>query len=507
MLGNGINIAVVDIGSNTVRLQVSQVKDKSYKVLEEYKEAVRLGDEVFEFGMITDAALERLLQSLKEIRQIIDNWQVQQIRAVATESFRAASNYLEVIKKVTEVCGFGIEIISGDAEARYTFISASANFEIKKYHALVIDIGGGSAEYSIVNKGRLKKTYSLELGCNRLTKMFLKNDPPTNAEYQALKDYLTDEVRKIDLPKNIDIVICTGGSLGNISVMHYIASGQKADRSVKYLERKDLKKFINDMKNKTIAERTLVPGMEEKRADIIIPAAMQIDAVLEELDGEGLYTLSGGLRSGLTIDTINKMGVELPFQKTMDSVRQARLIEVGNKFTFEERHARHVTKLCKKLFDSLYTSLGLDKSDWAILEAASILHDIGNYISYSKHHKHSQYLIMNSDLMGYNHDEINMIGNIARYHRKSPPRESHRYYKMMSDPEKRRVDAMSGILRVADAFDRSHKSLVKDLKVRVNKNEAEITLISDFNLSLEKKKFGVKKDLLEEVSGIRLVIV
>jgi exopolyphosphatase/guanosine-5'-triphosphate,3'-diphosphate pyrophosphatase len=507
MQGNGINIAVVDIGSNTVRLQVSQVKDKSYKVLEEYKEAVRLGDEVFEYGLITEDALERLLQCLKEIKIIIDNWNVKQVRAVATESFRAASNYEEVIQKIIEVCGFGVEIISGDIEAKYTFISASANFEINKYHALVLDIGGGSAEYSIVQKGKLKRSHSIGLGCNRLAKTFLHSDPPTNAEYQALKDFLVSEVRKLELPRDIDLVICTGGSMGNLSVMHYIASGQRPDRTVKYIERKHLKKFINDMKNKTIAERALIPGMEEKRADIIIPAAMQVDAVLEELDGEGLYTLSGGLRGGLTIDTINKMGIELPFQKNMDSVRQARLIEVGNKFSFEERHARHVTKLCKKLFDNLHLTLRLDKNDWNILEAASLLHDIGNYISYSKHHKHSQYLIMNSDLMGYDQDEIIMIGNIARYHRKSMPKNSHRYFKMMTESEKRRVTALSGILKIADAFDRSHKSLVKDIKVTAKKNSIEIQLISDFNLSLEKKKFEVKKDLLEEVCGIKLVIL
>ncbi len=507
MLGNGINIAVVDIGSNTVRLQVSQVKDKSYRVLEEYKESVRLGDEVFEFGMITEPALARLLQSLKEVRAIIDNWKVHQVRAVATASFRAASNYSEVLQKVTETCGFGVEIISGEEEARYTFIAASANFEISKYHALVLDIGGGSAEYSIVNRGKLEKAHSLELGCNRLTKMFFKSDPVSNSEYQAMKDLLVKEVRRLRLPKSIDLVICTGGSMGNLSTIHYLSGGQRADRTVKYLERKHLKKLINDIKNKTIEERRQMPGMEEKRADIILAAAMQVDAVLEETDGEGLYTLSGGLRSGLTIDTINKMGLELPFQQNMDNIRHARLIEIGNKFTFEERHARQVTKLSKKLFDGLCAELGLQKGDWPVLEAASLLHDIGNYISYSKHHKHSQYLIMNSDLMGYSHDEINMIGNIARYHRKSPPRSSHRLFKMMSENEQHKTAAMSAVLRAADGLDRSHKSLVKDVEVTVKPKKIEIKLVSEHNLSLEKKKFGMKKDLLEEISGKELIIL
>jgi exopolyphosphatase/guanosine-5'-triphosphate,3'-diphosphate pyrophosphatase len=507
MLGNGINIAVVDIGSNTVRLQVSQVKDKSYRVLEEYKESVRLGDEVFEYGMITEPALNRLLVSLKEVRAIIDNWKVHQVRAVATASFRGASNYSEVIQKVTDVCGFGVEMISGEEEARYTFIAASANFQISKYHALVLDIGGGSAEYSVVNKGRLEKAHSVELGCNRLTKQFIKSDPVTNTEYQTLKDFLVKEVRKLKLPRTIDLLICTGGSMGNLSTIHYLACGQRADRTVKYLERKHLKKLINDIRNKTIAERIQIPGMEEKRADIILAAAMQVDAVLEETDGEGLYTLSGGLRSGLTIDTINKMGLELPFQSNMDNVRHSRLIEIGNKFSFEERHARQVTKLARKLFDGLHAELGLDKADWAVLEAASLLHDIGNYISYSSHHKQSQYLIMNSDLMGYSHDEIIMIGNIARYHRKSPPRQSHRYFRMMTGDGQRKIAAMSAVLRAADGLDRSHKSLVRDLEVLVKPKKIEIKLISDHNLSLEKKKFEMKKDLLEEISGTELIIL
>jgi exopolyphosphatase/guanosine-5'-triphosphate,3'-diphosphate pyrophosphatase len=432
------------------------------------------------------------------VRSIIDNWKVTQVRAVATASFRAAANYAEVIKKVMDTCGFGVEIISGEEEAKFTMIAASANFQISKYHSIVLDIGGGSAEYSIVNKGIPEAAHSLELGCNRLTRRFIKNDPPTPEEFQALKDYLKDEIKPLKLSTHTDMIICTGGSMGNMAVIHYIASKQRPDRTVKYVERKHL---ISDIRYKTIEERKLIPGMEEKRADIILAAAVQVDVVLDELDAEGFYTLSGGLRSGLTIDTINKMGVELPFQQNMDNIRHARLIEIGNKFAFEERHARQVAKLSKKIFDSLCGELELAPSDWPLLDAAAILHDIGNYISYSKHHKHSQYLIVNSDLMGYDHDEINLIGNIARYHRKRSPQDSHRYFKMMSPAEQKKATAMSAILRIADALDRSHKSLVRDVEVSMTNKKIIIKPVSDKDLTLEIKKVEIKKDLLEEISG------
>lgn len=507
MMENSINIAVVDIGSNTVRLQISQVKEKSYKVLEDFKEYIRLGDDVFEHGMIKEESLERLITCLKEIKEIIERWKVKKVSAVATASFRAASNYAKVIKDISDICGFDVQVISGEEEASYTFIAASANFDISKYHALVIDIGGGSSEYTIVKRGRLEQAYSVELGCNKLTKMFVKNDPPTNSEYQTLKDHLASEIHKLKLPKTIDLVICTGGSINNISSILYMGDNRRVDNAVKYVERKQLKKFINDIRNKTIENRKMVPGMEVARADIIFAAAIQVDVVLEAIDGEGLYTLSGGLRSGLTIDTINKMGVELPFQSNMDSIRQARIIEIGNKFSFEERHARQVMKIAKKLFEGLYIELELENNDWKLLEAASLLHDIGNYISYSKHHKHSQYLILNSDLIGYSYSEINVIANIARYHRSSTPKNSHRFFKIMSGKDQRKIALMAGVLRIADALDRSHKSLVYDLRVNIKPSAIELKLISSHNLSLEKRKIEMKKDLFEEVSGKELIVL
>ncbi|WP_022851799.1 Ppx/GppA phosphatase family protein [Limisalsivibrio acetivorans] len=499
------SVAVVDIGSNTVRLQVSELKDKSYKVVEEYKESVRLGDEVFNYGRITEPALERLLASLREVRSIVEHWKVDTIRAVATASFRGADNFEEVIDKIRETCGFNVEVISGEDEARFTCIAATANFQLTKYNALVLDIGGGSAEYSFVRKGVLERAVSLELGCNRLTRQYLKGDPPKSSEVQELKDLYREEIKKLNIDDKIDIIICTGGSMGNLATINYIEKKARLDRAVKYVERKYLKRFISDFRNMSVKERIEVEGMEEKRADIILAAAMQVDIVLEHAEREGFYTLSGGLRTGLTIDTVNSMGIELPFQQNLDDIRHSRLIEIGNKFLFEERHARQVCRLCQKLFDSVAEEEKLTSDDWQLLEAAALLHDIGNYISYSKHHRHSQYLIMNSDLIGYDHDEIVLIGNIARYHRKKGPQEKHRYYRGLSSSQKKKVAVLAGILRIADALDRSHRSHVKELEIKSSKKEMNIKVVSGADVSMELRKVDIKKDILEETINKEIV--
>lgn len=171
--------------------------------------------------------------------------------------------------------------------------------------------------------------------------------------------------------------------------------------------------------------------------------------------------MSGGLRSGLTIDTINKLGIELPFQNNTENIRYSRLMEIGNKFDFDEPSAVHVRNLAKMLYERLAGELGLGGRDWILLEAASLLRDVGKHITYTKHHKHSYYLIKHSELVGYSAAEVDIIANVARYHRKSPPKTSHVDYMFMSDEDQEKVLKLAAILRIAIALDRSHRGISK----------------------------------------------
>lgn len=505
--GDNVRVAVVDIGSNSLRLQISEVKDKSYKVLEDYKEMIRLGDTIFTLGYFDRETTDKLIKSLLNVKRIAESKNVSVFRAIATAAFRDADNLGETLGVIESECGIKIEVISGQEEAKLTYIAASANFELKDRHAVISDIGGGSAEYTVVKNGTVEKAKSLPLGCNRLTREFLTTDPPASAEILLMKEHIAEAVEKMKLPKGLEMLICTGGSMNNVAFICHYNDKLVRDSMVKYVERKYLKKFISDIRMKTVAERSKIEGMEEKRADIILAAAIQTDMILEETGIDGFYTLTGGLRVGLTIDTINRMGIELPFQNSMDSVRYSRLIEIGNKFGFDEEGALQVDKLGGMLFNGLKDLMELSDRDGLMLQAAALLRDIGKHIAYSKHHKHSYYMIKHSELVGYSHDEIEAIACISRYHRKSAPKISHDEYFALMPDMRNRVLKLSAILRLAIALDRTHKGLIDTLEVTVKDDAVEIKPTSTRDITMEIKDFERNRELLVKLikRPVRLV--
>jgi len=505
--GDYTNVAVVDIGSNSLRLQISEVKDKSYRILEDYKEMLRLGDSIYTVGYFTPEVLDRIVETLVGVKKLAESRGCENIRAIATAAFREADNMGEALIRVEDATGIKIEVISGEDEARLTYLAATANFELAGRRAVVVDIGGGSTEYTIIDDGKLESSVSLPLGCNRLMREFLKDDPPTSAQILAMKEHIVETQKQAGLTRDIDMVICTGGSMNNVAVVKHYKDKIVRASNVKYVERSFLKEFIKDFCQKSYIQRVKTEGLEENRGDLILPAAIQSDMVLRETGVSGFYTLSGGLRSGLTIDTINRLGIELPFQNNMENIRFSRLMEVGNKFEFDESGAVHVMRLAKMLYNGLADELGLSGRDWLLLEAAAILRDVGKHIAYSKHHKHSYYLIRHSELVGYSFKEVEMIANIARYHRKSPPKGSHEDFNFLEIDDQERVLKLAGLLRIAIALDRSHKGQVRKLAVEVKNDSVVLRLTSKGDVSMEMRDFELKKDLITKLLNKTVVLV
>lgn len=490
-------IAVIDIGSNSLRMQISGIQNKSYRVIDEFKELIRIGDEIFVEGKLRKASISKILKVMGVFTHLIESHGVDVVRAVATESLRAAANSGMVLKRIKEECGIDVEIITGVEEGYYSYLAACYNFQINKVKSVIVDIGGGSSEFSIAENGVLMSSDSKLLGCSRLTRSFISDYPVSTCEYVNLKHHIVEQFPDVD--ESIDIVICTGGTMNNVGAIFSQAEHKEIDTPIKYVRRKFLKNLIFKLGRNDLANIKKIDGMEEKRADIMLAAALQIDHLLQLTQCEGFYTFSGGLRTGLTIDTMNQQGITLPFQSDSQDVRFSRLIEIGNKYAFDETHARQVCKLAKQLFHCLKFDLDLSERDWEVLEAAALLHDIGNYISFSKHHKHAEYLIMNSDLLGYTQNEKVMISHIARYHRKSMPKPTHSIYQTLEAPDVDRVLKLAGILRVADAFDRSHQGPVNRLQVDMDDATCQICPESRTDLYAEKTGFESKKDLLESI--------
>ncbi len=498
-----MNIAVIDIGSNSVRMQISKVEKGIYEIIEEHKKMLRLGDDVFSLGYIKESSVDELINTLQEMKNLYMSKLVNKVRIIATASFREASNSSYVIEKIKNVTDLEVEIIDGEEEAYLGFLGVSANFELKNSRVLITDIGGGSAEFVVVEDGKIVFLQSTPYGCNKLMHKYFKHDPVQDEEVIKFKNDMEKELKFFPIDRRIEHIVCLGGTLNNISLIKNNLNNTK----VKYVDRKFLKGFLRNVISKTINERKTIKNLEPKRSDIVLPAALFIDKILDMSEKNGFYTLSGGLRSGLTIDTINKIGIILDFQTRQHSLRVARIIEIGKKFNFEIKHSMQVNKIAQSIFEQLKILHKLGSREKNILEAAAILHDCGNYISYSKHHKHSYYLIKNSDFIGYSIEDVEIIANVARYHRKGLPKDVHDNFRSLSDKDKYIVKVLAGILRIADAMDRTHDKRVKSVKINFMGNNAVIfNFESKKDLLLEIKAFNRKKDLFEEVFKLKAVI-
>lgn len=499
-------VAIIDIGSNSIRLQVAQSLEKSYRIIQDYREILRLGDCVFSKGYIDEQTADLFYKNIEVIKNLIQNHKATIVRAVGTAALRDASNANQIIENIKQRFGINIDIISGKEEAYYNFLAVLYNFDIKDMNALTIDIGGGSSEIVISQKGELLDSYSTLLGCSRLKYEFIKKDPPSQSEIYAMKDFIEDTLKSLE-NLNLDTIVATGGTLNNIATIYYLSQNKKALSYAKYVPRIYVKNLINNLRRMKIDDIKKIKGVEEKRADIILPAAMVIESIMSLYSIEGFYTFLGGLRTGLLIDTLNKIGLSFPFQTLDSDLKFSRLIEIGSKFNFEEQHALCVNNLSKKLFEQLKNELKLKEKDYALLEAAAILHDIGTYISFSKHHMHSYYLITNSDLAGFSLKQKEIIANVAFFHRGGLPNKSHSFYQLLSDKKQNKIKKLAAILRVADGLDRSHRSFVNDVKVNIENNQIQILAVSNKDTFLEIKAANTKKNLLEKVTKKKVSII
>ncbi|MCA1927591.1 MAG: Ppx/GppA family phosphatase [Calditerrivibrio sp.] len=499
------NICVIDLGSNSVRLQIATVYEKSYKIVCEYKELIRIGDDLFKNGILTNESTEKIYKIFSDMKTLIDNHNVFHVRAVATATLRGSPNGKDVVDSIRRNFNIPLEIIDGQLEAKLSFLGVKSSFDIKRYRSIITDIGGGSSEFIYSKYGEIEKIVTKKLGGARLKYQFLQKDPPTVYEFEHLKQFLRKELSEFH-DYETDALICTGGTANNIALIHYFKDKKDTSNVIKYVPREFLREFITSIKKKKSSTIARIKGVEPRRSDILLPVAVQIDQLLEVTGRGGFYTFSGGLRTGLIIDTLNNFGIRLPFQTLETDVNVARLTEIGNKFDFDEAHANQVTKLAHIIFSQCRKNIKLEESDWSYLHAASMLHDIGNFISLSKHHLHSEYLIQNTDLTGFNSYEKFIISQIARYHRKRLPKKSDKMFSIALEKDIVKIIKLSAILRIADALDRTHSNRVTDIKISFSEKTAKFKLIYNGDISMEKENFHEKKDFFEKYTNYKVEI-
>jgi exopolyphosphatase / guanosine-5'-triphosphate,3'-diphosphate pyrophosphatase len=511
--------AAIDVGSNALRLRMVEAsapshvpKDQlallpehaaasAWRDLTTLRSAVRLGSEVFVSGRLAPASIGQACDALREFRAEMDRVKVDAYRAIATSAVREAKNGATLVERARREAGIELESIEGIEEARLIQLAVTRRIPLGDQRALLVDVGGGSTELSLLEKGHTVFTMSLHLGTVRMLEAYLKGAKTVDRKREHLLEEAIDRALGEAIPQlgKVDVLIGTGG---NVETLVELCPGK--GRAIDVSAAKALFKKMCTLSN---AERRDEFQLRPDRADTILPATAIFLRLAKKLDQTSILAPGVGLATGMLEELVDK------FFHVWDAAGEAEHIidaclRLGRHYHFDEPHARQVTRFATQLFDDLLAVHAFGDRDRLLLRAAGVLHDIGDYIHYSGHHKHSYYLIQHADIMGLTPEERAIVANVARYHRKGPPDTAHANFRELSKEARGKVRGLAAILRLADALDREHRQKIESVRAAIDREAGKVTLFlrgSD-DRELEEWTVGAKASLWRDEYDLDVAI-
>lgn len=516
-----MRIATVDIGSNSFHLLVVDVDDQGhFRAIDKEREMVRLGSGGLTVGHMTDEAMDRAIVSLKRFAELSRAHGCERIIATATSAVREASNGDKFLKRVRRKTGIEVDMLSGVEEARLISRSVSYVRDLGSTPTLGIDIGGGSTEFWVLAGGEHKVLISNRLGSVRLSDGFVHSDPISKHDLELLRGYIVSTLARTQrevTDAGFENVILTSGTSLTLAEM---ASALESDASTKYrppqeteglnLSADSLRAITKTLTRSSIRDRKKLQGLPEERADIIVAGAVLLDTIYSELGIRTATTSDWALREGVLIDYLDRHSLVThdPAQVNdggleLGSIRRRSILALARRCEFEAGHAIQTARLAKSIFDQTKDLHGLESDARELLEASAVLHDIGYAIAHAMHNRHGQYLIMNSELLGFSSREQSIVGNVVRYHGGRLPKKSHQDYTRLRPDDRQIVDKLTAILTVADALDRSNRNAVREVFVRLSKKHARFDVVPARECSLEMWDATRKAPTFERVFGVK----
>jgi exopolyphosphatase / guanosine-5'-triphosphate,3'-diphosphate pyrophosphatase len=507
----GQRLAAVDVGSNSIRLLVTEVAvDGTYRVLDDEKQTTRLAQGLAAKGSLGEPAMQHTLEALGHMQAIAAGYGVKHIEVIATSAVREASNGDAFLQLVHEKLGLQIEVIAAEEEGRLSFDSIARHFNLQGTSAVAVDLGGGSAEVVLVADGVIETIHSLPLGAVRLTEGFIHSDPCSDADFKRLRRHIRDTLEATvgDRPFRRPLMIGAGGTFMALANIAMRRRGLLAPTPAGYeLNRPEVRHILNYLRELPLRARKNVAGLHADRADIIIAGLTVIERLMKRFAVQQLLIHDQGVRDGLLLRMVRRvLGREgqpvLPTTDPLEGVRQF-AVACG----VEPTHSRQVTRLVMQLFAQLREPLGLTATDSRILEAAAILHEVGYLINYEKHHQHSYHLIMHGNLRGLAPRERELVANVARYHTRSAPKRRHPNFARLADADRQTVLRLSALLRVADGLDRTHMQWVEKLECSWEPDHVRVSVVGAQRPDVDLWHANQKAKLFKKVFGRELRLV
>ena len=505
-------IAALDIGTNSFHLVIAKVVDGGFEVVETEKETVRIGHGAGDMNQLEQEAIDRGIACLIRMQKIAASHNAE-IRAVATSAVREAKNRVEFIRRAKKEAQIDVEIISGVEEARLIHLGVLNGVGEHERPMLLCDIGGGSTEIVLGNDDEVLLARSFKLGAVRLTDRFFHSATLHPGAVSSCRSHVQSTLMVLQsdvIEFGYDVAVASSGTAETIAQLIQKRSGNSAPKTLNRFEftQADIAETVTLLGSvNTVEERREKFGLEKSRAEIILAGAIILEGIASVYGIETFMYSDYALREGVILDTLQRRGLGPTTGDTDAAMRSVRLL--ADRCDDRPEHSQNVARIGLEMFDQLWDVLGVAQSNRKLLEAAALLANVGVVISHSKHHLHSYYVIRNSELVGLNDREIEIIAQVARYHRKGLPKLDHPEFAALTPEDRKLVCALAGVLRVAVGLDRTQDGRVKKITTSISDGELKIgfTTIKKLDSELNVYTATERRTLLADSTGLRVKVL
>jgi exopolyphosphatase/guanosine-5'-triphosphate,3'-diphosphate pyrophosphatase len=499
--------AAVDIGSNSVRIKIARVVRHRLKTVHEDRVVTRLGESVFRFGTLSPEAMEDTVKVLRRFYRDIQNFGVDQVRLVATSALRDARNGAAFMAWVYSATGWKVETISGLEEGRLIHLGILANTSLGASRALLIDLGGGSCELTLSEKGHIREMVSLPLGAVRLTGEFLPHDPPRPVEIQRLRRSIAEEldrVREQIAGIKVRNVLATSGTAAAISNASQVVEPFGPRLRAGHVSRTALVRLAEHLAKLDFKDRSKVPGIGPRRAEIIVAGACVFAELMERCNLPGFQYSPLGLRDGLLAQMLADHDRATVSHRQIEAERDDAILAMCKQYRVDLKRAEEVRCLAVQLFHELRRVHALPPEYQGWLSAAALLHEAGTFINRSGSHRHTYYLIANSEIFGFTPEQRHIIAAIARYLGKTRPNPADGPMKALNSADEELAPKAVVLLRLAKAMSHGTDGSIVNVAAEVYRERVMLKLTAKDGADLEVWMLSKERAYFREVFGREL---
>ncbi|MEN6407303.1 MAG: Ppx/GppA phosphatase family protein [Thermoguttaceae bacterium] len=499
-------VAAIDVGANALRMVIAEVfSDGRIEVLERLQRAVRLGQDTFCRGRLGGESMRAAIRVLRDYRQLLDLYKVEKLRAVATSAVREASNGDMFLDRVFMAVRMNVEVIDTSEESRLT-VSAVRQavgdaLGVNQRQTLIADVGGGSTLLTLLENGEIVTSQSFRLGSIRLREVFATTEESPQRSAELLRQHISNALATLQsFPlADVDAFVAVGGD-ARFAAHQVGRPTESADLTV--INPNEFDRLVDRCEQYTAEELSRAFGLPFAEAETLNPALLVYQNLLHRTQAPQVIVSHVSMRDGLLLDLAREVTGKEDASLLAGVIHSATTI--AEKYRVDLDHSTNVADLAVRLFDLFQADHGLTARHRLLLRIACLLHEVGGFVSSRAHHKHSEYLIANSEIFGLNRTEIAMVAEIARYHRRSVPRASHLPYMALARESRVVVSKLAALLRVADAMIRGHRRQASDIQFQRRGDDLLIHMPGGYDVLLEQRVLKTKGDLFEDIFGVKI---